>query len=156
AAVKIARETYKLDVATGMLDDVTLEPAQFDLVLMKYSLEHVHSPHDTLMAIRKSLKPGGRAVFWVPNARSLDARLFGNYWRGLDAPRHLYIFTSQTMRRLFETVGMKMESVSYSPVPNDWAGSIEFVLDDLKVPKGIARWFGVSSPVALVAWLPIS
>src|SRR5258706_8229869 len=77
AAVKIAHESHNLHVDTGMLDDVKLDPAQFDLVLMKYSLEHVHSPHETLTAIRKLLEPGGKAVFWVPNARSLDARLFG-------------------------------------------------------------------------------
>ncbi|MEP7289219.1 MAG: class I SAM-dependent methyltransferase [Chloroflexota bacterium] len=156
AAVKVARETNGLHVEIGMLDDIKLEPGQFDLVLMKYALEHVHSPLATVAAIKKLLKPGGQAVFWVPNAKSWDARLFGVYWRGLDAPRHLYIFTPDTMRRLCEVAGLKMTLVAYSPVPNDWAGSTEFWLKAKGVPRSIARWFGVDSPLALAAWLPIS
>jgi SAM-dependent methyltransferase len=156
AAAALARNQRGLDVRTGILDNVSLDPAQFDLVLMKYSLEHVHSPSATLTTIRDLLKPGGRAVFWVPNAASLDARLFGQYWRGLDAPRHLYIFTPETMRKLFETAELKLHRVGYSGVPNDWAGSFEFWLRDRGVPDRVARLFGVSNPLAMAAWLPVS
>jgi len=156
AAVQVAHEVRGLNVLTGMLDDIHLEPAQFDLVLMKYALEHVHSPLATLTAIKKLLKSDGRAVFWVPNARSLDARLFGKYWRGLDAPRHLYIFTPDTLRKLLDAAGMKTTLVTYSPLPNDWAGSVEFWLKAHGVPAYLARWAGVSDPIALLAWLPIS
>ncbi len=156
AAVKVATEVRGLKVLTGMLDDVQLEPGQFDVVLMKYALEHVHSPLATLQAIKKLLKPGGRAVFWVPNAKSLDARLFGSYWRGLDAPRHLYIFTPDTLRKLLDAAGMKTTLVSYSPLPNDWAGSVEFWLKAKGVPAAVARLAGVSDPLAMLAWLPIS
>jgi SAM-dependent methyltransferase len=156
AAAALARNQRGLDVRTGILDNVSLDPAQFDLVLMKYSLEHVHSPSATLTTIRDLLKPGGRAVFWVPNAASLDARLFGQYWRGLDAPRHLYIFTPETMRKLLETAELQLHRVGYSGVPNDWAGSFEFWLRDRGVPDRVARLFGVSNPLAMAAWLPVS
>jgi len=160
AAVKVAREQNGLNVLTGMLADVMesgqLAPAQFDLVLMKYALEHVHSPREELTTISQLLKPGGRAVFWVPNADSWDARLFGACWRGLDAPRHLYVFTPDTMRRLCALAGLTVHAVSYSNVPNDWAGSVEFWLRDRGIPAGIARGFGISSPPAMAAWLPIS
>ncbi len=156
AAAKAAHENYGLTVEIGMLDDVTLAPAQFDLVLMKYALEHVHSPRETLAAISALLKPGGYGVFWVPNADSFDARLFRDYWRGLDAPRHLYIFTPETMRSLMDRVGMHVTGIHYSLVPNDWAGSVEFWLRERKVSPGLSRWFGVSSPFAMMAWLPIS
>jgi SAM-dependent methyltransferase len=155
AAVKSARE-HGLNVEIGMLDDVQLAPAQFDLVLMKYALEHVHSPSETLAAIKKLLKPGGQGVFWVPNAASLDARLFGESWRGLDAPRHLYVFTPDTMRRFMEKIGMQVTAIGYSPVPNDWAGSLEFWLQARGVSGGMARWFGIANPLAMLAWLPFS
>jgi SAM-dependent methyltransferase len=156
AAAALARNQRGLDVHTGILDDISLDSAQFDLVLMKYALEHVHSPRATLTTIRDLLKPGGRAVFWVPNAASLDARVFGPYWRGLDAPRHLYIFTPDTMRKLLEAAGLQMVDVGYSGVPNDWAGSVEFWLRDRGVPAQVSRLFGVSNPLAMASWLPVS
>jgi SAM-dependent methyltransferase len=156
AAAVLARDQRGLDVRTGILDSVSLDSAQFDLVLMKYSLEHVHSPRSTLNTIHDLLKPGGRAAFWVPNAASLDARIFSQYWRGLDAPRHLYIFTPETMRKLLEAAGLKMVRIGYSGVPNDWAGSFEFWLRDRGAPKGMSRLFGVSNPLAMAAWLPVS
>ncbi|MCC7451860.1 MAG: class I SAM-dependent methyltransferase [Anaerolineae bacterium] len=160
AAVKVARAQNGLNVQIGMLADVLdgsqLAPVSFDLVLMKYALEHVHSPRQELTTISHLLKPGGRAVFWVPNADSWDARLFGAYWRGLDAPRHLYVFTPDTMRRLCALAGLTVRDISYSNVPNDWAGSVEFWLRDRGVPVGIARGFGIGSPPAMAAWLPIS
>ena len=156
AAVATGQKTYGLHIEHGMLDDIPLEPGQFDLVLMKYALEHVHSPRETLTAIQKLLKTDGRAVFWVPNSESADARLFGVWWRGLDAPRHLYIFTPLTMRELIESAGMQLSRITYSPVPNDWAGSFEFWLCDHGLPVGIGRWFGVESPLAMLAWSPVS
>jgi len=155
-AAEAARSRSRLHVEIGMLDDVALESAQFDLVFMKYALEHVHSPRATIHQIANLLLPGGRAVFWIPNAASWDARLFGGYWRGLDAPRHLYIFTPTTIRELIATAGMQVQDITYSPVPNDWAGSFEFWLRDRGLPRTMARWFGVESPLALAAWLPFS
>ncbi len=156
AAASVARTQRGLDVKTGILDAVQLAPAQFDLILMKYALEHVHSPRATLTRIRQLLKPGGRAVFWVPNVASWDARLFGACWRGLDAPRHLYIFTPDTVRQLVEKSGMRLIDVSYSPVPNDWAGSVEFWLRERGLSQRAAELFGVRNPLAMLAWLPIS
>jgi 2-polyprenyl-3-methyl-5-hydroxy-6-metoxy-1,4-benzoquinol methylase len=156
SAVKVAKETFGLHVHTGSLETVALEPGQFDLVLMKYALEHVHSPAQALTAIRKLLKPGGRAVFWIPNAKSLDAKLFGNYWRGYDAPRHLYIFSRATIVRYLAATGFTTKSVAYSPVPNDWAGSVELWLREKQVAPTIAKWFGLANPLVLLAWLPIS
>ncbi len=156
AAGVIAREKYGLPVETGVLEDVRLDRGRFDLVVMKYALEHVHSPRSTLSTIRELLKPAGKAVFWVPNAASLDAWLFGTFWRGLDAPRHLYIFTPDTMRRLLESAGIRITGISYSPVPNDWAGSVELWLRARGMPERTARRFGVGSPLAMAAWLPIS
>lgn len=156
AAVRTAHQQHGLTVHTGMLDDIALSPTSFDLILMKYALEHVHSPTDTLQQIAGLLKPGGRGVFWIPNAASVEAKLFGEYWRGLDAPRHLYVFTPTTIRRFTENAGMQVTGIDYSPVPNDWVGSLGFWLQEKRAIKGIARLFSVDNPLALAALLPIS
>ncbi|MHB8626366.1 MAG: class I SAM-dependent methyltransferase [Aggregatilineales bacterium] len=150
AAAQIGTAQYGLTIHVGMLEDVpdsALPPGSFDLAVMKYALEHVHNPREVLMRIATLLKPGGRAVFWLPNADSWEMRLFGTRWRGLDAPRHLYIFTPATIRRYAETVGLKVIEVAYSGVPNDWAGSLSESLSG-SLPALVALW-----PVSVVAAL---
>lgn len=156
AAARAAHERHGLTVLTGMLDDCLpeLAPGSFDLVVMKYALEHVGSPRATLTQIAGLLRPGGVGVFWVPNAASLDAALFGAAWRGLDAPRHLYIFTPATMRRYAEAVGLRVQAITFSGVPNDWAGSVEFAIG-ARAPR-LGRALGMGNPAMLAAWLPIS
>jgi len=41
-------------------------------------------------------------VISVPNFASLESRLFGKYWNGLDVPRHLYHFTPATLDRMLK------------------------------------------------------
>jgi SAM-dependent methyltransferase len=156
AAAQEAHDRHGLTVYTGMLDDCYqgLPPGSFDLIVMKYALEHVHSPRQTLAQIAGLLRAGGRAVFWVPNGAGLDAALFKAAWRGLDAPRHLYIFTPATITRYAQGVGMQVADISFSGVPNDWAGSVEFALSD-RAPK-LAKWFGMGNPLMMAAWFPIS
>ncbi|MBX3063385.1 MAG: class I SAM-dependent methyltransferase [Anaerolineae bacterium] len=161
AAAQTARDQRSLDVRTGVLDDQAdfLPSASFDRVLMRYALEHVHHPLTTLRQIAGLLKPDGRAMFWVPNARSWDAHLAGTYWRGLDAPRHLYIFTPATMRRLIEAAGLRLLAVTYSPVPNDWVGSAESWLRDQKRDRrliSLSHLINMENPIALAAALPFS
>lgn len=133
-----------------------LERAPFDAVLMHYSLEHVHDLRGTLQTVCRVLKPGGRAVFWVPNAASWEARLFGKLWRGLDAPRHLQIFTPQTMRRALSDAGLMAQSIQHLGVPNDWAGSAGFWLRTRFRRTHRAAGSSGLHPLALAMWLPIS
>lgn len=156
AAAQTAHDRHGLTVHTGMLDDwyTQLPAASYDLIVMKYALEHVHSPRETLTQIAGLLRPGGRAVFWIPNAASLDARLFGANWRGLDAPRHLYIFTPGTIRKLGEAAGLHVTVIQFSGVPNDYAGSMEFAAQR-RAPK-LAKFVGMDNPLMMAAWLPVS
>src|SRR5579859_4692116 len=150
AAAQTAAERYGLTVHVGMLDDLSdndLLPGNFDLVLMKYALEHVHNPREVLTRIARLLKPGGRSVFWLPNANSWEMRLFAARWRGLDAPRHLFIFTPATIRHYAKTVGLNVDSIAFSGVPNDWAGSLSQSLS-ASLPALAALW-PVSAAAAL-------
>jgi SAM-dependent methyltransferase len=150
AAAETAVARYNLTIHVGMLDDFKdfdLVPGRFDLVLMKYALEHVHSPHKVLTRIARLLKPGGRGVFWLPNADSWEMRLFGARWRGLDAPRHLYIFTPTTIRRYVEAARLNVVAITHSGIPNDWAGSLSESLSG-SLPALAVLW-PVSATAAL-------
>src|SRR5262249_43616644 len=70
-------------------------------------LEHVHSPSAELARTASLLRPGGLVAINVPNWHSLERRLFGPNWLGLDPPRHLYVFTRPTLTALLERAGCR-------------------------------------------------
>jgi hypothetical protein len=49
----------------------------------------------------------------VPNARSLQARLFGDRWLALDLPRHLIHMSPPALLSQLEALGFRIERVSY-------------------------------------------
>jgi hypothetical protein len=59
------------------------------------------------------LAPGGRLVVAVPNAASLQARVFGDRWFGLDLPRHLVHLSPAPVLSKIEALGLRVERVSY-------------------------------------------
>lgn len=101
----IARQRHNLNVVTGTLEEAGYPDAFFDAITMWDVLEHLHDPTGSLREIHRILKPGGLLVIRVPNLASWDAAVFGRYWAGLDAPRHLYLFTPTTLRRMLQDAG---------------------------------------------------
>ncbi len=111
-AVAAARRQYGLDVRHGGIGSALWEPASFDLVTMFHVLEHVRDPRGALDYARGLLKPSGRLVVQVPNARSLQARAFGTRWYGLDVPRHLINFSADGLEILLREAGLEIRAVS--------------------------------------------
>jgi SAM-dependent methyltransferase len=72
SAAKLARERFHIDLQLGIVEDVGLAPASYDLITMWHVLEHVPSPARTLGTCRTLLKPGGLLAVAVPN--DSDAR----------------------------------------------------------------------------------
>ena len=90
-------------------DDTLLELAdkgqRYDVITLSHVIEHVHRPVDTLRQCRALLKPGGRIWLETPNIGSRGYRRFGRYWRGIEAPRHLVLFTRKSLAGALEAAG---------------------------------------------------
>lgn len=112
SAVRQARERLALDVYHGTLEDARFASGRFDAVAMWDVLEHVHHPRETLLEIRRVLKPDGALVCRVPLMGSWDHKLFGSYWAGWDAPRHLTVFSHNTLRSMLSQAGLRVERMT--------------------------------------------
>ncbi len=103
-AANIARKVSGCNIYVGMLEAAEYPDNFFDVVTMWDVLEHVYNPVTTLIEIVRILKPNGVVIFSIPNLNSWDAGLFGKYWVGYDAPRHMHTFGDKTLKLLLNRV----------------------------------------------------
>lgn len=109
-AADYARSKFGLDIFPGQIEAVPWANASFDVITCWDVLEHLPDPHSALRKMRTLIADDGYLLFSVPNGGSLDARLFGRYWIGLDQPRHMSVFTLKSLSRLLDEAGFKIES----------------------------------------------
>ena len=101
-------------VRLGTVADQEFPEASFDAVHSAHVIEHVHDPVGLLKECRRILKPGGKLVFLTPNIESWGHALYKEAWLNLDPPRHLTLFTPESLRRAAEAAGLHIQRVDTS------------------------------------------
>ncbi len=106
-ARSIAQNIYHLDVKN--IDYLKKKTSKrFEVITMWHVLEHVPNVKERINSIKNLLADDGIVIIAVPNIVSFDALFYKEYWAGLDVPRHLYHFSSQSLKTLFEQFNMKI------------------------------------------------
>jgi len=103
-SAEIARGTTGAEVRVGGLNQVAFDANSFDAVTMSNVFEHVPNPLETLEEIKRILKPSGVVVSISPNPGSYLHKKYGEHWRGLEIPRHLFLFPPSAKQALFGLV----------------------------------------------------
>jgi 2-polyprenyl-3-methyl-5-hydroxy-6-metoxy-1,4-benzoquinol methylase len=115
-AVERCRE-QGLKVHHGPIESCCLSKGSYDVILMAHVLEHLHNPADVLKQCREMLKPGGRIIITTPNMSALGRLVYRKYWLPLDPPRHITIFSPESLRNILKTAGfdsVKVSTVTYN------------------------------------------
>lgn len=114
----VSRRMPQLELTAGTLEGADLPDGSFDAITLWHVLEHLPRPRQALERLHTLLKPGGTLFLAVPNLDSLQARLFGRHWMGLDVPRHLFHYSPGVLRHLLEETGFLLveERFQSSPV----------------------------------------
>lgn len=143
---KLGWETYGLDVDARAVEIAnkkghsvkrgtfralsTYPDSYFDAIRLYHVIEHIDNPLACLSLIRKKLKKEGELLIGTPNIHSPLASIFGSYWYNVDTPRHLFLFSPQTLEKLLSKnnfVINKIEFCSAGGIP----GSLQYVVRDL-------------------------
>lgn len=125
SAVAYCRQELNLNVIQGDVTALDSLSKKYDLVTMWHFLEHDYDPMSALRRASEILKPGGLLVFEVPNAESMENRVFGKNSYLYDVPRHLYDFSPNTIELYLETSGFELQSLKYSLFAGGWMGSFQ-------------------------------
>jgi SAM-dependent methyltransferase len=85
----------------------------FDLIIFHHSLEHMPDPQETFENIHRLLNKNGIALIRIPVAGSYAWRKYNTFWRGLDAPRHYFIFSGHAIKMLAGKNNLRLEEIFF-------------------------------------------
>jgi 2-polyprenyl-3-methyl-5-hydroxy-6-metoxy-1,4-benzoquinol methylase len=101
-----------LTVKEGTLKSQNYPDNYFDAITLKHVIEHVSDPIDLIRQCKRILKPEGKLVILTPNFEGSGQETFGRMWLGLDAPRHLFLFTPKTLSEVLLKGGLNVIKLS--------------------------------------------
>jgi 2-polyprenyl-3-methyl-5-hydroxy-6-metoxy-1,4-benzoquinol methylase len=85
----------------------------WDLILFHHSLEHALDPLETLKSAARLLSPKGTCLVRTPVASSYAWRHYRENWVQLDAPRHFFIQSLNSMSLLAGKAGFQVQKVIF-------------------------------------------
>lgn len=142
-----------VSIHCGRAEELPLERAGYDRVLMIMTIEHVPDPLRSVARAAELLRPGGRLIIVTDNTRSPDAWLFGNrHWGGFHFPRHLHLFDPTNLTALCRKAGLDAVRVSTAMSPVNWTYSMRNWIQDWGGPRWLSNFFSLQSPLALAAF----
>ena len=80
----------------------------FDCITLWHSIEHIYDLHSALEKINEILKKNGTIFIACPNFKAVEMKYFNDTWAAIDAPRHLYHFTFNSMKELLKKHNIKI------------------------------------------------
>ncbi len=127
-AAELGRRSLGVSLTAGDLLDLHLPGAAYDVVTLWHVLEHLPFPHAALQKISLILRDAGTLIVAVPNAGSVQARLFRSRWFHLDVPRHLFHYTPATLARVFRDAGFEVRETVFRHREHDSAGILGSII----------------------------
>ncbi len=126
-------------VVCGVLGDIAYADDAFDVVRANHVIEHLPAPTRTTQDILRVLKPGGLLLVALPSARGLVPRLFGPCTFSLEVPRHLWMFSANTLAFMLKQAGFTDVRVRRFSEPFLLINSWRYFLQEHRAP-GTCRY----------------
>jgi len=114
SAAEYCRSQRKLDVVAADLVKHEFGGRKFDVITYNGVLEHLPNPFEHLIKRKELLNPGGKLIILgLPNIRSAGFRLAGKDWIGLDSPRHIHQFSTESLGEILRHAGFQILEMDF-------------------------------------------
>jgi len=101
-----------------------IRPGSIGVIHLFHVIEHLPSPRQSLLQMRKALAPGGVVIGQTPNVNSIGRRFWGELWNQWQIPHHFILFSPETLRRHAEAADFQVIDISSSlSSATQWAQS---------------------------------
>lgn len=109
-----------LRILKRKIHDVT---GTWDLIMFHHSFEHMADPQQTLRAAAKLLSPSGTCLIRLPIVSSYAWEHYGVDWVQLDAPRHFFLHSAQSLSHLASNANLEISKIVYDSTSFQFVGS---------------------------------
>lgn len=99
-----------------------LDENDYDLLMMHHVFEHMDDPINELSKCNSLLKPDGSLIIRIPVIAEAW-RKYGSDWVQLDAPRHFFLHTVESIEMMAKRTGFEVVKVSYDSTGFQFWGS---------------------------------
>lgn len=89
--------------------DIGQVSGTWDIVTLFDSFEHMPDPRKALRSIAGILSPAGRCIMTIPTVSSFAWEQYGVHWIQLDAPRHFFLHSRESLGLLVHEAGLVIE-----------------------------------------------
>lgn len=98
-------------------------PGPYDVIMFHHSLEHIPDQRETMARVAELLVPGGTCLVRIPTVSSFAWEEYRDRWVQLDAPRHLYLHSVESLRTLADSAGLSVRRVVFDSTAFQFIGS---------------------------------
>jgi 2-polyprenyl-3-methyl-5-hydroxy-6-metoxy-1,4-benzoquinol methylase len=100
---------------------------KFDFIMLNHSFEHMNNPLDTLNKLHNILNPNSYLMIRIPIASSFAFHKYGAHWVQIDAPRHCFLHTPQSMKILAEKANLHLKEILFDSYELQFLGSEQYL-----------------------------
>lgn len=116
----------------------------WDIITYHHSFEHIPDPLDHLKKVHELLAPGGICIIRIPTASSYAWNYYKTNWVQLDAPRHFFLHSKESMQILGEKSHLELFKTIFDSTHFQFSGSERYMQDIPLLtpnPKGLISVF---------------
>ena len=132
-----ARKELGLNVYTGRLSNISLQPKSYNVVTLIGVIEHLDDPQSVINDISKIIKPNGTLIILTENVESVLSKTLKSKWNGYMPPEHLSYFSKQSIQYLIQGKGFKL--VNYIEIRSDLRASLGGLLSNSALKKNMKQ-----------------
>lgn len=130
-AISTGKKRGLSNLRLGTYKDLDKYPDNyFDAIRLYHVIEHLDDPSLCLSLIVKKLKKRGELIMGTPNMESLVSKIFKSCWYNLDSPRHLFLFSPDTLKKLVEKSGLFVGKIEFCSA-GGIIGSIQYLVNEI-------------------------
>lgn len=100
---------------------------EWDLIMFHHSFEHVPDPLEVLRSVSRLLSEKGVCLIRIPTVSSYAWEHYGVHWVQLDAPRHFFLHSIESIKILAEKANLSIEDILFESTALQFWGSEQYL-----------------------------